>query len=89
MGARCDHLSIAAASYYFNTIKYHYGIDFSVHPFYACLVTKTSRGEETVQIGVRLPKGLHKILTQKAKDERRSLNEQLIWLLEQMLMPKK
>lgn len=52
-------------------------------------MAKTVRGEDTIQIGVRLPKHLHKLLVRIAKDERRSLNEEFIWLLEKVLTQKK
>lgn len=52
-------------------------------------MTKTVRGEDTVQIGVRLPKAIHKTIVQMAKDERRSMNEEIIWLLEKVLAQKK
>ena len=38
--------------------------------------------KSTIQVGIRLPRDLHRQLVELARDERRSLNSQVVWMLE-------
>lgn len=45
-------------------------------------MTKTQREDETVQLSIRIPRSLHQTIVEKAKEDLRSLNQQIVWLLE-------
>ena len=46
------------------------------------------RGETLIKVGYRIPVGLKEALEKKAREERRSVNDQVICLLERALQEK-
>ena len=42
--------------------------------------------EKTVTISVRLPESLHTVIARMAQQERRSINQQIIWLTQRGLI---
>ncbi|MBI5650402.1 MAG: Arc family DNA-binding protein [Chloroflexi bacterium] len=44
-----------------------------------------SRGEETIALSVRMPGSVKRIIQIRAKKNRRSLNQEIVWLLERAL----
>jgi hypothetical protein len=44
---------------------------------------KTQQTTDTIRVGVRMPTGLHEQLVALAIAEQRSLNAQIVWLLQQ------
>lgn len=53
--------------------------------FYATHMTKTKVAEPIKNLGLRLPLSLHAALVAKAQDDRRSLKDEIIVLLEKAL----
>ena len=43
------------------------------------------KGETLIKVGYRIPEALNKALAEKAKADRRSVNDQVIFLLEKAL----
>ncbi len=48
-------------------------------------MTKIIKNEARVHLGFTIPKAIHKRLTELAKQERRSLTDQIIYMLEKSL----
>jgi predicted HicB family RNase H-like nuclease len=44
-----------------------------------------SRGEETIALSIRIPGSVKRIIQTRAKKNRRSLNQEIVWLLERAL----
>ncbi len=54
-----------------------------------CWADKLGGMRDTVSVNVRIPKELHERLAERSLQDRRSLNSEILWLLETALAIKK